>query len=141
MGICPGNRQNKELLMSFLILLNLPITYVLFKFFNNPELALVVRVCINFITAIARIIYLNYLYGFPIYAYLKEVVFICFMVMLISFPIPYFIHQNMQISLVNTLLSLILSLVCAIIVTTIIGLRQKERTLIINKIRYILHLS
>ena len=136
-----GKIKNYQILMSFLILLNLPITYVLFKFFNNPELALVVRVCINFITAIARIIYLNYLYGFPIYAYLKEVVLICFMVMLISFPIPYFIHQNMPISLVNTLLSLILSLVCAIIVTTIIGLRQKERTLIINKIRYILHLS
>ena len=136
-----GKIKNYQILMSILILFNLPITYVLFKFFNSPELALVVRVCINFITAIARVIYLNHLYGFPIYAYLKEVVLICFMVLSISFPIPYFIHQNMSISLVNTFLSLILSLGCAIIVTTIIGLRQKERALIINKIKYILHLS
>ena len=136
-----GKIKNYQLLMSSLILLNLPITYVLFKFFSNPEIALVVRVGINFITAIARVLYLNHLYGFPISAYLKDVVLICFIIMLISFPIPYFVHQNMAVSLTNTLLSIILSFVCALIATIIIGLRPKERTLIIDKIKHILHLS
>lgn len=136
-----GKIKNYQILMSFLILLNLPITYVLFKFFNNPEIALIVRVGINFITAIIRVIYLNRLYKFPISSYLKYVVLICFIVMLISFPIPYFVHKNMTVSLTNTFLSIILSFGCALIAIIMIGLRERERALIIDKAKHILHLS
>lgn len=136
-----GKIRNYQILMSVLILLNLPITYVLLIFFKNPEIALIVRVAINFITAVARVIYLNHLYDFPIGRYMKDVILKCIMVMVISYPIPYLVHRMMGTTLTDTFANVFIALVCAIVFITFIGLRSKERILIISKMKQVFHLS
>ena len=136
-----GKIRNYQILMSVLILLNLPITYVLLIFFKKPEIALIVRVAVNFITAVARVIYLNHLYDFPIGRYMKDVILKCLMVMVISYPIPYLIHRMMGTTLTDTFANVFIALVCAIVFITLIGLRSKERILIISKMKQVFHLS
>lgn len=134
-----GKIRNYQILMSVLILLNLPITYVLLIFFKKPEIALIVRVAVNFITAVARVIYLNHLYDFPIGRYMKDVILKCLMVMVISYPIPYLIHRMMGTTLTDTFANVFIALVCAIVFITLIGLRSKERILIISKMKQVFH--
>ena len=134
-----GKIRNYQILMSVLILLNLPITYVLLVFFKKPEIALIVRVAVNFITAVARVIYLNHLYDFPIGRYMKDVILKCLMVMVISYPIPYLIHRMMGTTLTDTFANVFIALVCAIVFITLIGLRSKERILIISKMKQVFH--
>ena len=136
-----GKIRNYQILMSALILLNLPITYVLLIFFKNPEIALIVRVSINFVTAVARVIYLNHLYNFPIGRYMKDVILKCLMVMVISYPIPYLVHRMMGTTLTDTFANVFIALVCAIVFIALIGLRSKERILIISKMKQVFHLS
>ena len=136
-----GKIRNYQILMSALILLNLPITYVLLIFFKNPEIALIVRVSINFVTAVARVIYLNHLYNFPIDRYMKDVILKCIMVMVISYPIPYLVHKMTGTTLIDTFANVFIALVCAIVFITLIGLRSKERILIISKMKQVFHLS
>lgn len=135
-----GKIRNYQILMSVLILLNLPITYVLLIFFKNPEIALIVRVAVNFITAVARVIYLNHLYDFPICIYMKEVIFRCLFVLLVAYPVPHLVHKMMGMTIVDTIANILIALVCAASVIAIVGLRSKERILIVNKAKQMLHI-
>lgn len=136
-----GKIKNYQILMSVLILLNLPITYVLLVFFKNPEIALIVRVAVNFITAVARVIYLNHLYDFPIWIYMKEVIFRCLLVLLVAYPVPHLVHKMMGMTIVDTIANILIDLVCAVSVIAIVGLRSKERILIVNKAKQMLHIQ
>lgn len=134
-----GKIRNYQIMMSLLILMNLPITYVLLVFFRIPEIALLVRIAINFVTAMARVIYLNHLYGFPVRRYLSESVCKCMLVLIISFPLPYIMHRITSVTFTNTILNLIVAFMCAIIAITFIGLNLKERVLVINKTKQLAH--
>ena len=136
-----GKIRNYQILMSALILLNLPITYVLLIFFKNPEIALIVRVAVNFFTAIVRVVYLNHLYNFPIGRYIKEVIIRCLMVLVISYPIPYLVHKAMGTTLIDTVMNIFIALACAVIVIASVGLQSKERVLIKSKTKQIFHMS
>lgn len=136
-----GKIKNYQILMSVLILLNLPITYVLLIFFKNPEIALIVRVAVNFITAVARVVYLNHLYDFPICIYMKEVILRCLLVLLVAYPVPHLVHKMMGMTIVDTIANILIDLVCAASVIAIVGLRSKERILIVNKAKQMLHIQ
>lgn len=134
-----GKIRNYQVLMSVLILLNLPITYVLLIFFKNPEIALIVRVAVNFITAVARVIYLNHLYDFPVGRYIKDVILKCLIVLVISYPIPYLVHNMSGTTLIDTLANVFIAMISATVFIALIGLRSKERVLIINKMKQVFH--
>lgn len=136
-----GKIRNYQVLMSVLILLNLPITYVLLIFFKNPEIALIVRVAVNFITAVARVIYLNHLYDFPVGRYIKDVILKCLIVLVISYPIPYLVHNMSGTTLIDTLANVFIAMISATVFIALIGLRSKERVLIISKVKQVFHLS
>ena len=136
-----GKIRNYQILMSVLILLNLPITYVLLIFFKNPEIAIIVRVAVNFITAVARVIYLNHLYDFPIGRYMKDVILKCLVVMVISYPIPYLVHNMFGTTLIDTFANVFIAMISATVFIALIGLRSKERVLIISKVKQVFHLS
>lgn len=134
-----GKIRNYQILMSALILLNLPITYVLLIFFKNPEIALIVRVAVNFITAVARVIYLNHLYDFPVGRYIKDVIIKCLIVLVISYPIPYLVHNMSGTTLIDTLANVFIAMISATVFIALIGLRSKERVLIISKMKQVFH--
>ena len=133
-----GNIRNYQILISVLVLLNLPITYIFLISFKKPEIALIVRVSINIITAAARVLYLNHMNRFPIGIYMKEVVLKCIVILLVSYPIPYMIHKAANTTFVNCLFNLSASLLCIILAIALIGLNFKERALIIRKVRLVI---
>lgn len=133
-----GRIRNYQLLMSSLILLNIPIIYILFLFFDNPEIALIVRIGINVITATARVIYLNRLYKFPIIRYIKEVVFICGAISIISFIIPYFIYTIIA-DFIGVVITVISAFTCSTICILLFGLKKEEKQLVSKKFRQYIH--
>lgn len=135
-----GKIRNYQILMSAIILLNLPVTYLLFIYFKNPVIALLVRVCVNLLTASARVIYLHNLYNFPISRYLKDVVLVCGTVVTFSYPLPWLLHKIMLPSIGNTLLNLLISFVITITIIVFIGVKSNERTMVVSKIKQIIHI-
>lgn len=121
-----GKIKNYQLIMSTLILSNIPISYIILKLVPIPELSLLAKVAINIITAIVRVLYLNKLYGFPVWGYIKNVLFICFIVSVASSVVPilisYYIHNNLRI-----IASIFASLVFSALVIYSIGLKSYER--------------
>ena len=134
-----GRIRNYQLLMSFFIFSNLPIAYIALKFFKSPELVLVIRVLVNVITSIVRILYIRRLYTFPVFRYLKEVISIAGIVTLLSFPIPYIVYHSIP-TWYGLLSSISLALICTIITVYIIGLKRGEKEYFNKAIRKIIHL-
>lgn len=122
-----GRIRNYQLLMSSLILLNIPIIYILFLFFDNPEIALMVRIGINVITATARVIYLNRLYKFPIIRYIKEVVFRSLLIICVSIPL-FLLNDLHFVSII------IITFLYNSIISFFLGLNKKERFFIVKKL-------
>lgn len=131
-----GKIKHYQLLMSCLILLNLPVTYVVLKLFPIAELGLVIRVSINIITAVVRVVYLKLLFPFPVIRYVKETVGTCIVVSVMSVLFPWLIYQNTD-GLSQLCLTISASLVCTLVFIYIIGLSCSERQIVLNIIRRI----
>lgn len=129
-----GKIRNYQLLMSFMILLNLPVTYLLLVFFRHPELALAVRVAVNAATALVRVIYLHRLYRFPIRRYLREVVAVSLAVAALSLPLPLLVSGRAA-GIPGLSLSVAMSLACALAATALVGVTGNERQMVFRKIR------
>ncbi|HIY37455.1 MAG TPA: lipopolysaccharide biosynthesis protein, partial [Candidatus Paraprevotella stercorigallinarum] len=133
-----GEIRNYQLLMSFLILLNLPVSYVILKIIPIAELALVVRVLINLVTAVARVVYLKRLYSFPVARYLKEVVLLGMIVTIVSSMIPSFVYLCSTGWLMATVTAF-LCIACTIMAIYTIGLKEFERNLVKSYMNKIIH--
>lgn len=131
-----GKIKHYQLLMSCLILLNLPVTYVVLKLFPIAELGLIIRVSINIITAVVRVVYLKFLFPFPVIRYVKETVGTCIVVSVMSVLFPWLIYQNTD-GLSQLCLTISASLVCTLVFIYIIGLSCSERQIVLNIIRRI----
>ena len=131
-----GKIKHYQLLMSCLILLNLPVTYVVLKLFPIAELGLVIRVSINIVTAVVRVVYLKLLFPFPVIRYVKETVGTCIVVSVMSVLFPWLIYQNTD-GLSQLCLTISASLVCTLVFIYIIGLSCSERQIVLNIIRRI----
>lgn len=133
-----GKIKNYQILMGIIIIMNFPIAFIFLKFGFPPYSVLIIRVVINLITYIVRIFYLNRLFKFPTNKYIMEVFLVSLIVTTLSFPIPYFIHQNL-----DGWYGLIVSSICSLFITCIIiffiGIKKNERifltTTILKKIR------
>ena len=126
--------RNYQLLISFTMLLNLPLVYIILEIYPVPEFALVVRVLINVAVAAVRLGYLNRLFSFPLVRYVKDVLTVCVLISVMSFIFPYLIYQNMNghIKLFNTVL---VSFVCTFASIYIIGLSRPEKRIVLNAIK------
>ena len=83
-----GNIARYQITVSTLIILNLPLIYLCFKLGCPPEAAVCVRIALNALTHGYRLLYLRMRTGFPVAAYLRDVMGKCLWVSLLAVPIP-----------------------------------------------------
>lgn len=129
-----GNIRNYQLLMSFLILLNLPFSYLVLHQGYEPEKVLFIRVIINLITFLVRIVYLKRRISFPANKYIKEVLGVIVLVLILSIPIPMWVNQ-LYPSWKGFILTTITSILCVSVITFLIGLTYVEKVYVRNIIR------
>ena len=133
-----GKIRNYQILMGSLIFINLPLAYIFLKLGFYPEIVLFIRVVINLISYITRIVYLKPKIELPVKQYLRDVILPVAMVTLIALPLPMAVNHYFSdwIGFVLTTLTTLLSTVSCVY---FIGLSKGERDfvnhLILNKIR------
>lgn len=126
-----GNIRNYQILMSSIILLNIPFAYLVLKLGMPPESALIVRVCINFCTFVFRIIYLHKKINLSIKKYFNEVLLKATIVSIVSFIIPFFIYQYLDLTgLKNFIIIVFCSVVWTLCVIYFIGTTKNEKKLL-----------
>lgn len=121
-----GNIRNYQILMSVLIISNLPITFLLMKMGYSPLYAWGVRVAVNVITYLVRIFYLRNLFVFPSLVYIKKVVLPSLLILLLSFILPSMLNGLFE-GFVNLSIVTISSFLSTTILIGIFGLEKNEK--------------
>lgn len=134
-----GNIKIYEIWLSILLLLNIPFSIWALKAGMSPYWVLIIRVCLNFITAIIRCIHVKYQFNFPIIQYLKEVILRVISVSCI--PIIVFVCTRRYLTYSHFWEFCISAFVCVIFIAIVIffvgigdGERKELKRIILNKL-------
>lgn len=135
-----GKVRKYQIVVSIILLLNLPISYLLLNLRYNAEYTFLVSILLSIVALFARLIVLKKLTNFPSIQFIKEVLCIVVMITLCTAAIPFFTRNyigNQFIHFIWICLVTGFSLISAI---WIIGLTDSEknifRNFFKNKIKY-----
>ena len=129
-----GKIRSYQLSMSALIFLNIPLSWLLLRLGKDAEWVMQVRVGINLLTFICRIIYLQKRKVISSYLYLREVISPVVLVSVLSVPLPLWIGCNYS-GLKGFLLLSGVSVILSGVAIWFLGLRKSERDFIWTSFR------
>ena len=129
-----GKIRSYQLLMSALIFLNIPLSWLLLRLGKDAEWVMQVRVGINLLTFICRIIYLQKRKVISSYLYLREVISPVVLFSVLSVPLPLWIGCNYS-GLKGFLLLSGVSVILSGVAIWFLGLRKSERDFIWTSFR------
>ena len=127
-----GKIRVYHLWLSALLILNVPISWYLLKIGWEPYWVLLTRVGLNFISAILRTIYVDYLVNFPSWIYFTTVIFKFFIVSVASFGLSILIKQCFNTGISGFIYSASASIMITALVIYLVGINKNERTFINN---------
>ena len=129
-----GKIKTYQIIISSIILLNLPLAYVLLKLGYSPVYVILVRVLLNVVAVMARLLYLKTHFDFPTENYVKEVLIHCLLITIPSLPIAYYLSTFINGSVSGIGVFVAILVINTVIVLTL-GLQKNERAFIFNKIK------
>ncbi len=132
--IAYGKIRNYQLVVSPIGLLNIPISYLLYSMGFSPETILVVAIVLSQAALIASLVMLRGMIGISISQYLKNVYLNVFIVALVSLIIPLYLSFYLDESFLHFFQLTIVSVFCTLLAVLYMGLKDKERKMVYNKI-------
>lgn len=129
-----GKIRDYQILMSVMILSNLPLSYLFLKQGYSPEVVLVIRCLLNLLILFVRLWYLRHLYDFPVWRYLREVICRIVCVTVISYGMISCLSMDVLL-IVKILEVIFFSIIGNLFLVYILGFDNKERQLIIKQIK------
>ena len=119
------------------ILLCVPISYVLLKFYPQPEIVFLVIIIINLFALLFRVFFLNKIMDLDIKKFFIDVLFKIIMVSLPTLIFVYFLNDFLflESNLWNLVLSTASISILNIVLVIFIGLENSEKQIIINLIK------
>lgn len=126
-----GNIRNYQLIMGGILLLNLPVSYILLKQGMPANMIFVVRVAINVVMLLARVIYLKKVIHFPLHRYVCTVILPCVMVIGTTYPIAGFIAEQNE-GILWTIISSFIGFVLTGLGVYLFGISQRERNEVVK---------
>ena len=130
-----GNISRYQQVSGVLFLLLLPIFCLLFRTGFGPVSIFVARIGHNIIITIYRLIYLRRIMAFDIINFGSKVIFVCLMVMALSFIMPLTVYTMMADGWLRMITVTFISLVATAIAINYVGLTNAERKTIYNTIQ------
>lgn len=131
-----GKVQRYQLLVSLLIILDVPLVYVAFKLGMSPIIAFVINLIVNVLAYIYRLVYIKTIVPYQIVEYFQRVIVPCCIVTVFSIPIPFLIREyNTSF---NALLLSIVSVVLSCMIVFLVGLDKSEKHFFIKMLNKII---
>jgi O-antigen/teichoic acid export membrane protein len=123
-----GKVKIYQILVSGILLLNLPLSYLFLKFGFQPESVFIVSIFISFFAMISRVIILVKLEKFPFKIFIKDVLLPVVIVFTVSFAVSFYVASQMQDSFMRFFIVTVLSIFLVIITTYFFGSNKNERS-------------
>ena len=130
-----GNIKMYQMMVSAIIIINLPVSYIFLAYGFPPTSALFVRIALNVITHVFRIIYLKRKISLDIKKYLYNVIIPSLVCTFIVIPIPLISYRYIDSSnIYNVLLIILLTVLQSVILIYVFGLNKQEKSSVNNKL-------
>lgn len=124
-----GDIKVYSIIVSCILLLNLPATYFLFKLGFPPQSMMCARIVLLIVSLIWIIIYSHAKVGLDLISYTRKVILPVFLITLLS-VIPSFYLSSFFNGFTKLTLSLLLNTFLLVLLIYVIGIEQRERRLI-----------
>ena len=132
-----GKVKYYTIILTSLLLLNLPVSYILLKMGYSPVYVLGVRVIITFIIHLFRIAYLHKMIHFPGTDFFRKVTLKGVVTVLLSLPVPFILELILPDNLHGHIVLFVVSLTEVAILGFFLLLTKTERDFILNKLQMI----
>lgn len=124
-----GNLKTHQILMSCIKIMNIPLGYWLLSQGYPSYSILILYATLNGICAVVRIIYLKSLIGLKIWRFFREVIFKLLIVVIVSIPLPMYLHDMHLYPIVSLIISSTIFFFIYGLCIYFMGLTQQERLL------------
>jgi len=138
-----GKIKVYQIIISSILLLNLPLSYIGGKFGMAPEGMYLIRLGLFVVALITRLVFLNQYIGLDIMRFVRKVIFptsIISIMLVIVYMIVYHYHFE-AVGFLQLVYQTLLALVLVGILAFTIGLTSNEKRAIINKTKSVIHRS
>lgn len=129
-----GKIKFYQVIVSGIVLFNMPLSYLFLKLGYSPESTLCITLLLSLLSFVARLIIVSELINLNIHIYVKKVIFKIIVVFVPTFLISYLINQFSS----NDFSGLLILTICHVIVVLgivyLIGVNKVERDIIISKL-------
>lgn len=128
-----GKLKWYQIIVGGLFLLNVPVSYIILKFFQNPLIPFLVSIVVAVFMMIAKIIFFKYLGKISIKEYLKQVCIPVFIISAVSVMFSCLLLKNPE-TFGKLVLNVFTEVVFISVMILFLGLDRTERKLILCKI-------
>lgn len=119
-----------------MVILNIPISYCLLKFFYcSPLVVFEVSLCIAITCLFLRLWIVKILIDFPVKKYIIKVFGTVLVVLILSICLPIWLYLKLDNSLLSTVIVCFTCVICTLSSIFIVGLEQNERKMLIDVIK------
>ena len=123
-----GNIKTHQIMVGCIKLLSIPLSYAIFRFYGSPIWAMVAWAFLNGICAIARTIYVHFLYGLDLMRYFKEVCLKIILLTAVVFVLIMVISNIFKQNFVGVVSSSAILILITGVMSIFIVLNKSERT-------------
>ena len=124
-----GKIRNYQLVASFVLLLNLPLSYVALDLGYPPESIMLVQIVVSIVTIIVRLVFSVKCAHLSLLRYFSYVLFPIVLVTIVACPLPYYVSTFYEYSFIRLVITGLTSILCIAFSAYIIGLTGNERKL------------
>lgn len=131
-----GKIRNYQILVSFMLMLNLPLSYIILKAGLPAYSTYFIYAAISIALLIIRLLFLNKMMKFPVKEFLKKAILKLFLITSIILPIPIItntlLHEG---NFCNFIIVALVSTICTTSIIYFMGLENSEKTYVKNLIK------
>ena len=133
-----GRIKLYQSVVGFILVLNLPISYLLLKMGASPEVTLYVGISLSIIALYARLKIISPLVNLSIMEYLNAVVLRIIPVVLVAFIPPIIVYLSLEENFIRLLLTGITSIMSVLTTIYYIGLSKTEQLFMNRKVKQLI---
>lgn len=124
-----GNIKKYQIIVSGILLLNLPTSYLFLKFGYSPEFTLIISIFYSCLALLMRLIVLKNIVEFPIMDFFTKVILKVILVSSVAIIFPLFAERFLTDSIYKFFIVLVISTSSIILTVILLGLNHTERLL------------
>lgn len=135
--LATGNIRKYQLVVGGVVLLNLPISYVVYRMGGFVESFLIVAFALGIVCLFVRICMLRSMIHLKAMDFCVKVLFNVVLVAALATALPYYLSTKLEHNFTNFILNTIVCVACSVISIAFIGCNREERAMVLAQLKKI----